>query len=122
MYKNINWHTLSIPKVLKKLNTSKKGLSFDQVEKNQDKYGFNILAKADKFSISRLILSQFKSALIYILLIAGLISIFFKEYVDAYVIFAAVLLNVVIGFIQEFKANKSLEKLNKVWLFVKIKK
>ncbi len=114
MYKNINWHTLSIPKVLKKLNTSKKGLSFDQVEKNQDKYGFNILAKADKFSISRLILSQFKSALIYILLIAGLISIFFKEYVDAYVIFAAVLLNVVVGFIQEFKANKSLEKLNKV--------
>ncbi len=114
MNKNINWHTLSIPKVLKKLNTSKKGLSFDQVEKNQDKYGFNILAKADKFSISRLILSQFKSALIYILLIAGLISIFFKEYVDAYVIFAAVLLNVVVGFIQEFKANKSLEKLNKV--------
>jgi len=47
-------------------------------------------------------------------LVAGMISLLFGEFVDAYVILAAVLINVVVGFIQEYKANQSLEKLNQV--------
>ncbi|MBT7228042.1 HAD-IC family P-type ATPase, partial [Candidatus Parcubacteria bacterium] len=111
---DINWHTLSSAQVLKQLNSSKQGLSDDEAKKSLNKHGLNILAQAEKFSAWRLLLSQFKSALVYVLLIAGAVSFFFGEFVDAYVIFAAVFLNVVVGFFQEYKANKSLEKLNKI--------
>ena len=73
-----------------------------------------VLAKEDKFSTLGIFLSQFKSSLVYVLVIAGFISLFFGEFIDAYVIFAAVFLNVIVGFIQENKANKSLEKLNSI--------
>lgn len=111
---NNDWHSLSTVQVLKKLNTSEKGLTSAEAKKRLQKFGLNELIKAQKFSIGRLFISQFKSALVYVLLIAGIISLFFGEYVDSYVIFTAVLINVIVGFIQEYKANQSLEKLNKV--------
>ena len=114
--KNIIWHTFGVAKILKELKTSEKGLEQKEVEKRLKNNGLNILAKAKKLSSFVLFFSQFKSALIYVLVIAGFISLFFGEYIDATVIFMAVFINVIIGFIQEFKANKSLEKLNKVIL------
>ncbi len=112
--KNTVWHTFSVAKILKELKTSEKGLEQKEVEKRLKDNGLNILAKAKKLSSFILFFSQFKSALIYVLVIAGFISLSFGEYIDATVIFMAVFINVIIGFIQEFKANKSLEKLNKV--------
>ncbi|PLX24804.1 ATPase [Candidatus Parcubacteria bacterium] len=111
---NINWHNLSSAQTLKKLNTNKKGLASQEAKKRLEKFGLNELVRAQKFSLGRLFISQFKSALVYVLLIAGIISFFFGEFVDAYVIFAAVFINVIVGFFQEKKANQSLEKLNKV--------
>jgi Ca2+-transporting ATPase len=110
----IIWHHLEIAQVFKNLNAKAKGLHGQEIETRQDKYGLNVLAQAEKFSAWRLFFSQFKSALVYVLLAAGVISLIFKEFVDANVIFAAVFLNVLIGFWQEKKANQSLEKLNKV--------
>jgi P-type Ca2+ transporter type 2C len=112
--KEIAWHTLPLAKIFKINNSSKEGLSNSEVKKKLNKFGFNLLAQASKFSLVNLFLSQFRSTLIIVLIVAGFISIFFGEYVDAYVIFAAVFINVIVGFIQEFKANKSLEKLNKI--------
>jgi P-type Ca2+ transporter type 2C len=112
--KDIVWHNLSLAKIFKITNSSKTGLANSEARKILDKFGFNVLAQANKFSSLDLFFSQFKSALVYVLIIAGFISVFFGEYIDAYVIFAAVFINVVVGFIQEFKANKSLEKLNKI--------
>ncbi len=111
---NIVWHSLSSHQALKKLNSSQNGLSSSEAKKRLLKYGQNILAKKESFSIARVFLKQFSSALVYVLLIAGLISILFKEFIDAYVIWAAVLLNVVVGFFQEYKANQSLERLSQV--------
>lgn len=111
---NTNWHNLTNAQVLKKLNTDKKGLTSQEAKKRLEKFGLNELVKAQKFSLGRLFISQFKSALVYVLLIAGVVSFFFGEFVDAYVIFAAVFINVIVGFFQEKKANQSLEKLNKV--------
>ena len=108
------WHNLNVSKILEVLVTKKTGLSTREASKRSEKYGENILAQAQKFSAWRLFFAQFKSALVYVLLIAGLISLVFGEFVDAYVIFAAVGLNVVIGFWQEKKANSSLEQLSKV--------
>ncbi|MBT4349543.1 HAD-IC family P-type ATPase [bacterium] len=110
----IVWHSLDISKILQTLNTKKTGLSSKEASQRNEKYGLNILAQAKKFSAWRLFFSQFKSALVYVLLIAGLVSFIFGEFVDAYVIFAAVGLNVAIGFWQEKKANRSLEQLSKV--------
>ena len=112
--KDIAWHNLPIAKIFKTVDSSKEGLSHSEAKKRLNKSGFNVLAQANKFSAFNLFLAQFRSVLVIVLIVAGFISLFFGEYVDAYVIFAAVMINVVVGFIQEFKANKSLEKLNKI--------
>ncbi len=108
------WHNLSIEETFKILNSSKSGLSNQEAKKRQEKFGQNVLATGKKFSLWALFFGQFKSALVYVLLIAALVSLIFKEFVDAQVILAAVILNVVIGFVQEKKANSSLEKLKSV--------
>lgn len=108
------WHDLSINQVLDKLEASKSGLVSKEVDKRLEKFGPNVLAKEAKPRAWLFLLSQFKSALVYVLLVAGAISLLFKEFIDAYVIFAAVLINVIVGFVQEYKANQSLEKLNKI--------
>ncbi|OGY93692.1 MAG: hypothetical protein A2406_03945 [Candidatus Komeilibacteria bacterium RIFOXYC1_FULL_37_11] len=112
--KEIAWHNLSLAKVFKAVSSSADGINTEESHKRRGKWGLNILAQEAKFSLLRIFFSQFKSALVYVLIIASLISLFFREFVDAYVIMSAVLLNVVVGFIQEFKANKSLEKLSKI--------
>lgn len=110
----ILWHNLSIEETFKALNTSRSGFSSQEAKNRQAKFGQNVLATGKKFSLWALFFGQFKSALVYVLLIAALISLIFKEFVDAQVILAAVILNVVIGFVQERKANQSLEKLKSV--------
>lgn len=112
--KEITWHNLSLAKVFKEVESSDKGLESSEAYKRHDKYGLNVLAQQAKFSAFKIFLSQFRSALVYVLIIASIISLIFKEFGDAYVIMVTVMLNVIVGFIQEFKANKSLEKLNKI--------
>ncbi|PWB38722.1 MAG: ATPase [Parcubacteria group bacterium] len=108
------WHALSAHQSLKNLNSTTKGLTESEAEKRRSRYGLNILAKRRPFSVARLFLYQFKSPLVYILIIASIVSVFFSDLVDALLILAAVLINVIIGFIQEYKANRSLEQLNSV--------
>jgi len=97
--KEIAWHNLSLAKVFKAVSSSADGINTEESHKRRGKWGLNILAQEAKFSLLRIFFSQFKSALVYVLIIASLISLFFREFVDAYVIMSAVLLNVVVGFI-----------------------
>ena len=109
------WYALSIEEVVKKLKTDpQKGLSGEEVEKRQKKFGKNKLPQEKPLSAFKIFLEQFKSPLIYILLIAGIITLFLKEYTDSIVIFAAVILNAVVGFIQENKASQALRELKRV--------
>jgi Ca2+-transporting ATPase len=108
------YHNLKIEYCFKKVKSSADGLSEKDALKRAEKYGLNKLReekKAGKFSI---LLSQFKSPLIYILVIAGGISFALEEYIDAGVIFGSVFLNTIIGFFQENKANNSLDKLKQM--------
>ncbi len=117
--KEIFWHNLSWEEALKKIKTDpKKGLSEEAVKNQRKEFGKNLLPERKPLSKLKLFLEQFKSPLIYILVIAGIVVLFFKEFTDAVVIFAAIILNTVVGYFQEFKANNALEKLKKV---VKIK-
>lgn len=108
------WHNLSIVKTAEILGTNlEHGLSLEEVRKRQ-KLGKNALPETKPISRIQIVLSQFKSPLIYILLVAGAVTIVLKEYTDAVVILAAVFVNAIVGYIQEFKASNTLRELKKV--------
>src|SRR3990167_6171386 len=110
----MHYHYISIREVFEKLKTNTQGLSAEEVQNRQKIHGPNTLPRKKGTAQIVLLLSQFKSSLVYILLIAGAVSFALGETVDSYVIFAAVTLNVVVGYIQESRAQKSLEALKKV--------
>ncbi len=105
------FYNLNKEQSLKKLKSSKIGLKQSRIKALRKKYGPNALPKDKKMSFFRIFFRQFASVLIYILLAASGISVFLREWVDATVIGLAILINVIVGFIQEAKAEKSLEKL-----------
>ena len=109
------WHSIAIKDVTQKLNSNPlKGLSDKEVVKRLKSSGENVLPKDAPLTKVMIFLGQFKSPLIYILVIAGIVVLFFKEYTDAIVIFGAVFLNIIVGYIQENKASDALEKLKKI--------
>ena len=108
------WHSIAWKKVLKEVETSLNGLSEEEVKKRYQRFGLNKLPEEKPYSKIRLFLNQFMSPLIYILVIAGFITLFLKEYTDAIIIFGAVILNTIIGFFQENKASEALRKLRKI--------
>jgi len=110
----IIWHSLPLQKIFDVLETNEKGLKEREVEKRQKKYGLNKLPEKKPLSRLQILFSQFKSPLIYILLIAAAISFLLKENTDALIILFAVLINTLIGFFQESKAEESLYKLKQM--------
>ncbi|AGK52356.1 cation-translocating P-type ATPase [Bacillus sp. 1NLA3E] len=90
------------------------GLSHAEAQKRLAQYGANEFSEHKKPSIFFLFLDQLKSPLIYILIVAALISLFVGEYSDAVIIVIVILLNAIIGVIQEAKAEKALEELKKM--------
>jgi Ca2+-transporting ATPase len=91
-----------------------KGLTTTQAEHLLEEYGPNALPDKPPPSDLVIFISQLKNPLIYVLLAAGLVTLFLKDYTDSSIIFFAVLINTVLGFIQESKAGKALEALKKL--------
>jgi len=113
------WHNLSIEEITKILKTNlKTGLTEKEVQLRQRESGKNKLPEEKPLSSLRIFLEQFRSPLIYILLIAGIITLILKDFTDAIIIFGAVFLNTIVGFIQENKTSQILAELKKV---VKVK-
>ncbi|MDI6883170.1 MAG: HAD-IC family P-type ATPase [Patescibacteria group bacterium] len=111
----ILWHNLETKEVAKLQRTNlNEGLSEKEIKSRQKKFGQNKLPEEKPLPRVKIFLSQFKSPLIYILMIAGTITLFLEDYPDAIVIFAAVFLNIIIGFFQENKASQTLRALKKV--------
>ena len=110
----MHWYQLEIDKVLSDLNTSESGLSEIKVREHQKEFGLNRLAEAEKISRLKILLHQFQSPLIYILLVAGVVTFFLEEYKDTGVIAGILLINAVIGYIQEVKAEKQVQALKKM--------
>lgn len=108
------FYTQSIENTLDQLRSSADGLSKKAVGKRLEKHGENKLPEPESVGWWTLLLHQFKSFLIIILLIAAGISFGLDHASDAYIILAAVLINVVVGFFQESKAEKALEALRQV--------
>lgn len=100
--------------VLKELNSSTKGLSDSEVTHRQEQYGLNELDTKTEIYPLKIFISQFRSFIIYILLFAVAFSVLLKEYVDATIILAILIINALIGFFQELSAQRSLEALKKL--------
>ena len=110
-----NWHHLYINDVAQILNTDlQRGLSEEEAKNRLKKYGFNKLPEEKPLSRLKILLDQFSSPLVFILVIAGIICLIINETTDAIVIFSAVVLDVVVGFFQENKASQILMSLKKV--------
>lgn len=88
-----------------------KGLSCEEARRRLGVFGPNEFEKKREFNVWQLLVSQFSSPLIYILLFAGAAKIFLRDWLDAGIIMLVVLVNTMLGFWQEFKAAKSLEAL-----------
>lgn len=99
---------------IKNLNSSKHGLTSLDAKKRLLKYGPNELKQEHKIHPFKIFLEQFNSPLVWILIFALIVSIFLKEGIDAIVIAVIIILNAVLGFVQEFKAEKSIEALQKL--------
>ena len=109
------WFDTTSQEVLQKLNVDPNtGLSTLEAKKRLEEHGENKLNSQKKKSIWQLFLSQINDVMIYILLGAAVISAFMEEYSDAVIILIVILINALIGVVQESKAEKSLEALKKL--------
>ncbi|WP_370773948.1 cation-translocating P-type ATPase [Clostridium sp.] len=93
------------------LKVSKEGLSTRQAKENLSTYGFNELNQKKNKSVVQVFFSQFKDLLIFILIAAGIISMLSDNVESTIVIFSVIILNAVLGTIQHFKAEQSLDSL-----------
>ena len=109
-----DFYTLTIEEVIRLLNSSENGLSQQEAEKRLLEFSFNELKKEKRITALEIFLNQFKNMFILLLTFAGLLSLFLGEKIEAIAIFGIVLLNAILGFVQEFKAEKAIEALKKM--------
>ena len=109
-----HWHYLPANEVVDLLESDReRGLDLFEINHRRERFGYNVLTtKKGKSPLLRFLL-QFHQPLVYILLAAGLVTALLQEWVDAGVIFGVVIVNAIIGFIQEAKAVKAMEALAK---------
>jgi magnesium-transporting ATPase (P-type) len=107
--KSAIWHALSVEDVFEKLSCSRQGLSGDEVLARLSRYGANKLPPPLKRSPLLRFFMQFHDVLIYVLLGAAIITALMADWIDAAVIFGVVIINALIGFAQEGKAEKAVE-------------
>ena len=108
-------HSKTIEQALKELNTTDKGISEQDAKERLKAHGLNEITEAKKVSPWEIFFSQFNSIVVWILIFATAISAFLGEYTDAAVISAIIILIAVLGFIQEYHAERAIEALKK-WL------
>lgn len=109
-----NWHLFSIEESVAKLKTTSNGLSHSVAQGRIKTYGLNKLYTSQAKSLWRLLFHQFVSPFILILTIATLIKFFVSNFLDGIVLLVTIFLMVIIGFLQELKAEKALESLKKL--------
>jgi cation-transporting P-type ATPase F len=109
---NKQWHHLPPEEAARLLGVEiKHGLSNEEVLRRAERYGPNRVTSKKGAGIIKRFFAQFHQPLIYILLAATVVTLFLAEYVDAAVIFGVVLINAIVGFIQESKAERAIEAL-----------
>jgi Ca2+-transporting ATPase len=110
----MRWYQDDTNEIFEKLKSSDSGINGCNAKERLQSYGPNKLCEEEKISRLEILLHQFTSPLIYILLVAAFITALLHEYIDTGVIMVVVILNAVIGYIQEFRAERSMRALRKM--------
>lgn len=115
MSESASWHSIPTKEALTILSANPKfGLKEQEIEERKERYGLNRLPEDKPTPRIVLLLRQFKSPFVFILIIAGAVTLWLGEHTDSIVIFGAVLLNTAIGYFQENKATRALSQLKKI--------
>lgn len=109
-----DYYRLSPAEVLDTLESKREGLPRSAADERRKTFGPNAIAIEKEVSRLLLFLSQFKELLVMVLIVAGVISLAVGSYRDGAVMFVIVFVNAIIGFVQEYKAGKVLEKLREL--------
>lgn len=117
----MSWHSLSIDRTFEELKTRAEGLSGDEARRRLAEYGPNEIRKGREISPLRILLAQFNDFLIYLLLVAAVLSVAVgflpgsePEYTEAALILLIVLANGIFGFVQDYRAEKAMQSLRKL--------
>jgi P-type Ca2+ transporter type 2C len=106
-----DYYAIGTDEVLKNVVSDSNGLTSEEAKKRLAKYGVNALPDEKKVNPLEIALRQLRNLMVVILLLAAGISYFYHHYLDIGVILAVIVINTIIGFIQEFKAEKSIAAL-----------
>ena len=110
-----HWHHCPSSEVTTLLNTNPdKGLSPFEAKHRLEKFGPNVVTMQKQMGPFKRFLLQFHQPLVYILLAAAFVTLFLQEWVDSSVIFGVVIVNAIIGFVQESKAERAIESLKQM--------
>jgi len=114
-----DWHAYDAESVLEFLGTSQRGLTEEEALRRLESYGPNELREEKKVTPLELLIGQFKSILVIILIISAVVSAYIsmrkaEPYTDTYVIFAIVIMNAILGFVQEYRAEQAVEALKRM--------
>ncbi len=107
------YYSLSANEAIKHLDSSRDGLADDEAQARLSRHGSNELKKEKKATALIIFLDQFKNAFVILLICASIISLFLHEYVESIAMFSLILLSAILGFIQEYRAEKAMEALQK---------
>lgn len=105
------WHSMDHDQVLQMLESSTQGLTAEQAHARLQQFGPNTLAQAKRRGPVRRLIGQFHNVLLYVMLAAAAMTAWFEHWIDTGVLLAAVLVNVLIGYIQEGKAESAMDAL-----------
>lgn len=108
---NKEWHSVSYSNVLESFDTSSEGLSTTEVGKRLRKEGANIIYRQSRESAFKILLRQFLNPLMYVLLAATILAIAMGKITDGIVVFSVIIINAIIGFVQEYQAGKAIQGL-----------
>jgi P-type Ca2+ transporter type 2C len=108
------WHSMTKEEVLEAFSSGENGLTSDEAAKRLEKYGPNRLPEKKGRSAFTRFLMQFDNILIYVLMVAGIITAIMGHWIDTWIIFGVVVINAGIGFVQEGKAERALEGIRKM--------
>ena len=110
----MKFHHVTSEAVLKHFSSSINGLTEKEAQERLARYGPNEIRREGGISPIKIFLSQFNSFIVYILIAAVFISFILHEYIDSAVIIVILIVNAVLGFFQEYKAEKALESLKRM--------
>jgi Ca2+-transporting ATPase len=110
----MHWYQKEIEYIFKELRSFRQGLSEDEVRKRQEQYGLNVLKEKKKKTPFMMFLDQFRDFMILVLIAAAAVSGIIGELSDTIAIIVIVVLNAIIGFVQEYRAEKAMAALKQM--------